>query len=235
MLQVVKIKFPVDKQLDEFLAYDLPLRIGDRCVVTTNRGVELGVVVDVNPTENIGEHPEHKVLRKATERDLQLEEVRHQREATAAELCKQLIEKRDLPMKLSRTEYLFDGSRVIFYFTSDTRVDFRVLVRDLARELRTRIEMRQIGARDEARMIGGLGHCGREENCSKLFLRTLGSVAVRTVKQQGLAMNPSRLTGLCGRLKCCLNFEKDPSNDKAADCRNCSSFTEETLPEPGDQ
>ena len=112
-------------------------------------------------------------------------------------------------MKLSRVESIFDGSRIIFYFTSEGRVDFRELVKDLAREMRTRIEMRQIGARDEARLLGGLGCCGTGENCSAKFLRELKSVSVRTAKAQDLAINPSRLSGMCGRLKCCLNFESE--------------------------
>lgn len=219
MLNIAKVKFLEDKRVEEFLAHDLPLRIGDRCVVTTDRGVELGMVVEVAPADRIGEHPEHKVLRKATERDLYLNEIRHEKERDASALCRKLVAQWELPMKLSKTEYLFDGSRVIFYFTSETRVDFRGLVRDLASRLRTRIEMRQIGARDEAKLIGGLGHCGRGENCSKLFLRKLESVAVKTVRRQGLAMNPTQLTGLCGRLKCCLNFERD----NCGSSRDCES------------
>src|SRR5690606_26374833 len=134
--------------------------------------------------------------------------------------CRKRIKVRKLPMKLSKVEYIFDGSRVIFYFTADHRVDFRELVKDLARQLRTRIEMRQIGARDEARLIGGLGCCGLGENCSKLFLKELSSVSVRTVKEQGLGMNLNRLSGMCGRLKCCLNFE---TGGNGGGCLNCSA------------
>ena len=115
-------------------------------------------------------------------------------------------------MKLSQVEYIFDGSRVIFYFTSGQRVDFRGLVKDLAGELKTRIEMRQIGARAEARLIGGQGCCGVGENCSSSFLQELRSVTVKTVKAQNLGMNPNRLSGMCGRLKCCLNFEVQKSH-----------------------
>ena len=206
MLELIAVKFSHDKRVGEFLAHDLVLRVGDRCVVATDRGVELGTVVDGKQVDTLGQRKVHKALRRATERDLYLNEKKREREEDAFRLGRKRIKIRSLPMKLSKVEYLFDGSRVIFYFTADHRVDFRELVKDLARELRTRIEMRQIGARDEAKLIGGLGCCGREENCSKLFLRDLGSVSVRTVKEQGLGMNLNRLSGMCGRLKCCLNF-----------------------------
>jgi len=226
MLEIITVKLPQDKRLLEFLAHDIPVRVGDQCVVTTDRGVELGIVTRGRQAENLGEHKLQKVLRKATERDLYLNEKKQEKEEYAYRLCRKRIKVRELPMKLSKVEYLFDGSRVIFYFTADHRVDFRELVKDLARELRTRIEMRQIGARDEARLIGGIGTCGRGENCSKLFLRELESVSVRTVKRQGLGMNLNRLSGMCGRLKCCLNFagpndrEDAPCSDGCCDSRN---------------
>jgi cell fate regulator YaaT (PSP1 superfamily) len=214
MLELIKVRFSQNKRVGEFLAHDLLLRVGDRCVVATDRGVELGTVVDGQQVDTLGDRKLHKALRRATERDLYLNERKREREEDAFRLGRKRIKVRALPMKLSKVEYLFDGSRVIFYFTADHRVDFRELVKDLARELRTRIEMRQIGARDEAKLIGGLGCCGREENCSKLFLRELGSVSVRRVKEQGLGMNLNRLTGMCGRLKCCLNFS-------GGDCASC--------------
>lgn len=206
MLEVVTVKFPTDRRRGEFLAHDLELRVGDRCIVTTDRGVELGVVVNGRKANNLAEQKSHKALRKATERDLYLNEKKRDKEDFAYRLCKKRIKARKLMMKLSKVECVFDGSRIIFYFTADHRVDFRELVKDLARELRTRIEMRQIGARDEAKIVGGLGCCGCGENCSKSFLKQLESVSVRTVKEQGLGMNLNRLSGMCGRLKCCLNF-----------------------------
>ena len=206
MLEIVTVKFPTDNRRGEFLAHDLELRVGDRCVVTTDRGVELGIVVSGKKADNLAEQKSHKALRKATERDLYLNEKKRDKEDFAYSLCKTRIKARNLMMKLSKVECLFDGSRIIFYFTADHRVDFRELVKDLARELRTRIEMRQIGARDEAKIVGGLGCCGCGENCSKSFLKQLESVSVRTVKEQGLGMNLNRLSGMCGRLKCCLNF-----------------------------
>lgn len=207
MLELVTVKFPTDNSRAEFLANDLNLRVGDRCIVATDRGVELGLVLDGRKADNLGESKLHRALRRATERDLYLFAKKKEREDFAYRLCQKRIKVRRLNMKLSKVEYIFDGSRVIFYFTADRRVDFRELVKDLARELRTRIEMRQIGARDEARLIGGMGCCGREENCSKLFLKDLKSVSVKTAKEQELGMNLNRLSGMCGRLKCCLNFE----------------------------
>lgn len=206
MLELVTVRFEATKTRADFIANQLRLRVGDRCVVSSERGVELGMVVDGRPVESY-EGSLHKVLRRATERDLYLYAKKEEREEFAYRLCRKRIKARKLQMKLSEVEYLFDGSRVIFYFTAGKRVDFRELVKDLARELKTRIEMRQIGARDEARMIGGLGCCSLGENCSARFLRELRSVSVRTAKDQELNMNPNRLSGMCGRLKCCLNFE----------------------------
>ena len=222
MIEIITVKFRQDKRVLEFLAHDVELRVGDRCVVATDRGVELGTVIQGRHADNLGENRLQKVLRRATERDLYLDEKKQEKEEFAFRLCRKRIKVRDLPMKLSKVEYLFDGSRVIFYFTADHRVDFRELVKDLARELRTRIEMRQIGARDEARLVGGLGSCGLGENCSKKFLKELASVSVKTVKRQGLGMNLNRLSGMCGRLKCCLNYATDEDLDPAACGDDCS-------------
>ncbi len=209
MLEIVTVKFETNKSAANFLARDVELRVGDRCVVSTKRGVELGLVIQGQRAENLdlGASKVNKALRKATERDLYLHEKKKDQEAHAHRFCKKLIRAEKLPMKLSRVEYIFDGSRVIFYFTATRRVDFRGLVKNLARRLRARIEMRQIGARDEAKLIGGMGCCGLGENCSARFLKELKSVSVRAAKEQGLTVNPGRLSGMCGRLKCCLNYE----------------------------
>ncbi len=222
MLEIVTVKLARDKHRDEFLSNDLDLRVGDRCIVATDRGVEMGIVMNGRKADNLADQKYHKALRRATEQDRYLNEKKKEREDYAHNLCKKRIKARDLPMKLGKVEYILDGSRVIFYFTADHRVDFRALVKDLARELRTRIEMRQIGARDEAKLVGGLGCCSQGENCSKLFLKELGSVSVRTVKEQGLGMNLNRLSGMCGRLKCCLNFAA-LDQDNGESCRNCSN------------
>lgn len=221
MLEIVTVKFESNKATSHFLAHDVELRIGDRCVVSTERGVELGMVVSGRTADNLdfAESKVNKALRRATERDLYLHEKKKDRENFAYGLCKKLIKTHKLPMKLSRVECIFDGSRVIFYFTASQRIDFRELVKDLAHRLRTRIEMRQIGARDEARLMGGQGCCGLGENCSSRFLNELKSVSVRAAKEQGLAVNPARLSGMCGRLKCCLNYEVgDCGNGSCGEC-----------------
>lgn len=209
MLEIVTVKFETNKSTAKLLARDVELRVGDRCIVSTKRGVELGLVIHGQRAENLdlGASKVNKALRKATERDLYLHEKKKDQEAHAYQLCKKLIRADKLPMKLSRVEYIFDGSRVIFYFTATRRVDFRGLVKSLAGRLRARIEMRQIGARDEAKLIGGMGCCGLGENCSARFLKELKSVSIRAAKAQGLTVNPGRLSGMCGRLKCCLNYE----------------------------
>ncbi len=214
MLEIITVRFDLNKSKADFLAGNERFRVGDRCVVSTDRGVELGQVVRWWQAENVNfsDAKIHKALRRATERDLYLFEKKKDRESYAYRFCRQRIKARRLAMKLSQVEYIFDGSRVIFYFTSGQRVDFRGLVKDLARELKTRIEMRQIGARAEARLIGGQGCCGVGENCSSSFLQELRSVTVKTVKAQNLGMNPNRLSGMCGRLKCCLNFEVETSH-----------------------
>ena len=207
--QQLTVRFGTRKATGRFLAHQLALRVGDRCVVSTDRGIEVGVVLSARETDrNTRAEPKmRKALRKATERDLYLFEKKGEREESAYELCRKRIKTYKLPMKVSGVECVFDKSRVILYFTANERVDFRELVKDLARRLRTRIEMRQIGARDEAKLIGGLGCCGLGQNCSALFLKELKSVSVRTVKRQDLGMSLNRLSGMCGRLKCCLNYE----------------------------
>ena len=209
MLEIVTVKFEASKEASNFLARDMSLRVGDRCVVSTEQGVELGLVMDSAKAENLdlGDTRINKALRKATEQDLYLYEKKKDRELSAFSLGKKFVKRHGLSMKLARVEYVFDGSRIIFYFTADQRVDFRQLVKNLARQLHARIEMRQIGARDEASLVGGQGCCGLGENCSAKFLKELKSVSLRAAKEQGLAVNPGRLSGMCGRLKCCLNYE----------------------------
>ena len=210
MLELVTVRFKGSRGIGESVA-NQPLRVGDRCLVGTDRGVELGIVIGRRTVEQASFKNTriHKALRRATERDRYLDAKKGFREERAYRFCRKRIRVRKLPIKLAEVAYIFDGSRIIFYFTASSRVDFRQLVQDLARELRTRIEMRQIGARDEAQLVGGPGACGTGENCSSKFLKHLRSVTVKTVKAQQLGMNPTRLTGMCGRLKCCLNFESE--------------------------
>ena len=147
-----------------------------------------------------------RVVRRATDADIVLRLKHEQREREAREYAVERVRAHELPMKLSRVEQSFDGARLVLYFTAETRVDFRELVRELAARFRTRIEMRQIGVRDEARMLGGYGSCGRPLCCST-WLTSFEPVSIRMAKQQDLSLNPSKLSGLCGRLKCCLRYE----------------------------
>jgi cell fate regulator YaaT (PSP1 superfamily) len=208
MIRVVSIKFRDAGRLYDFDAGDLELSNGDQVVVETERGRALGLIVtpphEVDP-ENLNDSLK-KVLRKATDEDLAIDARYKDQEQQAFEYCKKRIEERGMEMKLVRAEYLFEGSKVIFYFTADGRVDFRELVKDLAHNLHTRIEMRQIGVRDEAKLLGGVGVCGRELCCCT-FLREFNPVSVKMAKEQGLALNPGKISGQCGRLLCCLGYE----------------------------
>jgi cell fate regulator YaaT (PSP1 superfamily) len=186
------------------------LRPGDRVVVQTEGGQAVGTVVRAIPQLDARRRPAddspQRVVRVASKDDIvaRLKHQRREQEAYRIALLK--IRERGLGMKLARVEQAFDGSKMTFYFTADGRVDFRELVRELAAEFRTRIEMRQIGVRDEAKMYGGYGTCGRPLCCTT-FLQTFEPVSIKMAKQQELSLNPSKLSGLCGRLKCCLRYE----------------------------
>lgn len=208
----VSVKFaPIGRPqtflLNDLLAAPVP---GDKVVVQTEAGSAFGSVVPIAPEviarRQPGSHSPNKVIRKATADDVILRLKRQQREQDAQRVAMLKIRERGLDMKLTKVEQLFDGSRLIFYFTAEGRVDFRELVRELASEFHTRIEMRQIGARDEAKMLGGYGSCGRPLCCTT-FLNAFEPVSIKMAKQQDLSLNPSRLSGLCGRLKCCLRYE----------------------------
>jgi cell fate regulator YaaT (PSP1 superfamily) len=183
-------------------------------IVETARGIECGRVSvtahEVDENEIV--KPLKKMLRSASKKDIQQAEENHRREERAFEICQQKIAARKMEMKLVDVEYAFDGSKILFYFTADGRVDFRELVKDLASVFRTRIELRQIGVRDEARMIGGLGICGREFCCSS-FLSDFQPVSIRMAKEQGLSLNPTKISGTCGRLMCCLKYEQEAYED----------------------
>lgn len=211
MTVIVGVNFrPVTK-----VYYFDPLRVrdlqqGEYVVVDTARGREVGCVVltprDVPPNEISGALKQ--VVRRATAWDMVEKELYRQREAEALARSKQKAAEHNLPMKLVRTEYNFDGGRLVIYFTSDKRVDFRGLVRDLARIFRCRIEMRQIGVRDQAKLLDGLGKCGRRLCCSS-WLREFAPVSIKMAKQQNLPLNPTEISGVCGRLLCCLSYENE--------------------------
>jgi cell fate regulator YaaT (PSP1 superfamily) len=182
---------------------------GEKVVVQAGEGTSLGTVVRGIPQladRNAPEPAADVVVRKATRDDIVAKLKHEQREKEAHRICLMKIRERGLAMKLARVEQLFDGSRLIFYYTAEGRVDFRELVRDLAAHFRTRIEMRQIGVRDEARMLGGYGPCGRPLCCTT-WLQTFEPISIKMAKQQNLSLNPSKLSGMCGRLKCCLRYE----------------------------
>ena len=183
--------------------------VGDAVVVQTEAGLALGKAVRPIP-QLAGRQRDasgtHRVVRLASHDDIMTKLRHQQRERDAHRMAVAKIRERGLGMKLTRVEQAFDESKLIFYFTADARVDFRELVRELAAEFRTRIEMRQIGVRDEAKVIGGYGTCGRPLCCTT-FLNTFEPVSIKMAKQQHLSLNPSKLSGLCGRLKCCLRFE----------------------------
>lgn len=208
MLRLVKIKFrPAGRHYD-FDAQGFDLSAEERVVVETDRGRALGTVVAPPREVPRGEAPEDlkTVLRPASADDLLLASTNSAREGEAFRFCRKRIEERKMEMKLVRAEYLFDGSKIIFFFTADGRIDFRELVKDLAHHFHTRIEMRQIGVRDEAKLIGGIGICGRELCCCS-FLSEFAPVSVKMAKEQGLALNPTKISGQCGRLLCCLAYE----------------------------
>lgn len=191
---------------------DHPLpRTGQSVVVQTDVGTAIGTVVASIPQLADRRRPANgaagtRLVRLATHEDIIARLKHQQRERGAHRVALLKIRERGLAMKLTRVEQAFDGSRLVFYFTADARVDFRELVRELAAEFRTRIEMRQIGVRDEAKVIGGYGSCGRPLCCTT-FLTTFEPVSIKMAKQQDLSLNPSKLSGLCGRLKCCLRYE----------------------------
>lgn len=213
-LRLVGVSFHCAGKVFDFHALDLDLNVGHKVIVETERGRALGTIVRA-PQLTAGEKapPRLKsILRIATVSDIEQARANEEKEKEAISFCRQRIQQRNLEMKLVRAEYLFDSSKILFYFTADGRIDFRDLVRDLAQQLRTRIEMRQIGVRDEAKLVGGLGVCGRELCCSS-YLREFAPVSVKMAKVQGLALNPSKISGQCGRLLCCLAYEYETYNE----------------------
>jgi cell fate regulator YaaT (PSP1 superfamily) len=207
---VVGIRFKDSGKTYHFDPQQVPLDLGDWAIVETVRGPELGRVAalasEITQEQVIGELK--PVLRRATDDDLQSLLHLQQYEPEALQICAEKIAEHQLPMELIKAEYNFDGSRLTFFFTADKRVDFRALVRDLARTFRTRIELRQVGPRDEAKLLGGIGPCGRLLCCST-FLPDFARVSIKMAKDQDLPLNPSKISGVCGRLLCCLSYEHE--------------------------
>lgn len=214
MVKVIGVRFKKAGKIYYFGPDEYKIKKGDFVIVETARGIEFGeCVIGIKeiPEESIVS-PLKLVLRIATEEDIAKHKENKDKEEAALKICLNKISDHGLNMKLIDVEYTFDNNKVIFYFTAEGRVDFRDLVKDLATIFKTRIELRQIGVRDEAKMLGGLGPCGRPLCCST-FLGDFASVSIKMAKEQSLSLNPTKISGICGRLMCCLNYEQSTYED----------------------
>lgn len=229
MAWVVGVRFKPAGKIYHFESEELELQAGDAVIVETIRGIEYGEVAlgkrEISEDQLV--LPLKKVIRKANEEDTSNYNKNKQKEKEALELCKAKVRLHNLPMRLIDVEYTFDMGKIIFYFTAESRVDFRELVKDLASIFKTRIELRQIGVRDEAKMLGGIGTCGRILCCNN-FLGEFAPVSIRMAKEQNLSLNPTKISGICGRLMCCLKYESEmyecrrTEGDKnGGHCQNC--------------
>ncbi len=210
MTETIGVRFKDVGKVYTFAPEDNQVAVGDKVIVETSRGVECGTVAIANRfVEDDKVKTELKpIIRKATPDDLRRIEENARKAERAFDICEKKIAKHGLEMKLVRAEYTFDNKKILFFFTADGRVDFRDLVKDLAGVFKTRIELRQIGVRDEAKMYGGLGICGRPL-CCKSHLCDFQPVSIKMAKQQGLSLNPTKISGTCGRLMCCLQYEEE--------------------------
>jgi len=210
MVKIVGVRFRQAGKIYYFSPGDLKIEVGQHVIVETVRGVEYGTVVlsEREVSEESLVSPIKTVIRIATEEDEKVNIENKEKEKKAFSICLEKIRKHELDMKLIETEYTFDNNKVLFYFTADGRIDFRELVKDLASVFRTRIELRQVGVRDEAKMLGGIGICGRELCCHG-HAADFMPVSIRMAKEQNLSLNPTKISGVCGRLMCCLNYEQE--------------------------
>mgnify|MGYP001124705521 CR=1 FL=1 len=227
MTEIISVRFRPGGKQYYFDPKGLDVAEGCSVIVETGKGLEYGTCVKHN-TEVEDEsvvQPLRPVVRLATERDEKQVRENRGREKEALRICQQLVERHGLDMKLVQVEYSFDGSKIVFFFTSDGRVDFRALVKDLAGILRARIELRQIGVRDEARMLGGFGICGKPFCCAQ-FLNEFQPVSIKMAKTQNLSLNPTKISGTCGRLMCCLKYEEEAYQDAVKRCPRQDSFVE---------
>ena len=208
--KIVSVRFRRDGKYYEFYTGRFVLSKGDRVIVETKNGQELGTVCTKPRLRDASMpgRPIKEIFRLATPEDIEQKKNNEQTEAEVMEFCKELIEKKNLSMNLVSVELSFDRSKLTFFYISKTRVDFRELVKDLVQEFHTHVDMRQIGTRDFARMLSGVGHCGRELCCS-VFLSNFNPISIRMAKEQELSLNPAKISGICGRLMCCLGFEYD--------------------------
>lgn len=209
MDQVIGVRFKPAGKFYYFDSNHLDIHLDDGVIVETSRGLEYGSVVIIPRHPVLDEDaPLKPAIRKATMKDMAQLERNREREKSAFDICLKKIEKFKVPMKLLRAEYTFDRNKIVFFFTSDGRVDFRELVKELAAVFHTRIELRQVGVRDEAKQVSGIGSCGRPLCCAT-FLGDFAPVSIKMAKNQGLSLNPTKISGVCGRLMCCLRFEND--------------------------
>ncbi|MBC5786434.1 MULTISPECIES: PSP1 domain-containing protein [Clostridiaceae] len=210
MAEIIGVRFKTVGKVYYFDPNGLELKTGEKVIVETARGVECGEVAlsnrEVDDSELVS--PLKPIIRTATQEDLAIVAQNRKKEKEAFQICEEKIAKHQLEMKLVDVEYTFDNNKILFYFTADGRVDFRELVKDLASVFRTRIELRQIGVRDESKLLGGLGICGRPFCCSS-FLGDFQPVSIKMAKEQGLSLNPTKISGTCGRLMCCLKYEQN--------------------------
>ncbi|WP_313259807.1 PSP1 domain-containing protein [Lacrimispora sp.] len=210
MINVIGIRFRHAGKIYYFDPMSLEVRTGDHVIVETARGVEYGYVVlgcrEVEDEKVV--QPLKPVIRMATKADDEVEKRNHEKEKEAFKICKEKIRKHGLQMKLIDAEYTFDNNKVLFYFTADGRIDFRELVKDLASVFKTRIELRQVGVRDETKIVGGIGICGRTLCCHS-YLSEFIPVSIKMAKEQNLSLNPTKISGVCGRLMCCLKNEEE--------------------------
>lgn len=233
MVTIVGVRFKRAGKIYYFIPGDYALTIGDHVIVETARGIEYGTVA-LGPREMEESqvvHPLKNVVRKATEADDQKAAENRQKEKEAYAICEKKIAARKLPMHLVNVEYTFDVGKIVFYFTADGRIDFRELVKDLAAVFRTRIELRQIGVRDEAKTLGGIGCCGRPLCCAS-FLEDFQPVSIKMAKEQNLSLNPTKISGICGRLLCCLKYESGMYCDRCPKKKN-QEREKQIIPKPG--
>ena len=209
-MRVIGVRFRTAGKIYYFSPKEFSIKRGDHVIVETVQGIEFGTVV-MPPTEIEDEkvaQPLKPVLRLAAEKDIEQEAANRKKEKEAFQICLEKIKKHKLEMKLIDAEYTFDNNKVLFYFTADGRIDFRELVKDLAAVFKTRIELRQIGVRDETKIVGGIGICGRPL-CCHTYLADFAPVSIKMAKEQNLSLNPAKISGVCGRLMCCLNNEEN--------------------------
>ena len=208
--KIVSVIFRRDGRIYEFYTGNFVLNEGDKVIIETRKGMELGTVCSQPRLRDasLQKRPIKEIFRLATAKDIEQKEKNERIEAEAMQYCKEQINNKEMPMNLVAAELSFDGSKLIIFYISQIRVDFRELVKDLVQKFNTHVEMRQIGARDLARMQGGIGHCGRQLCCS-LFLSNFDPISIRMAKEQDLSLNPGKISGVCGRLMCCLAYEYD--------------------------